>query len=91
MKGNKIEKDGTNYLQFDPMKCELGVGKVFLYLQNLFNGNPILGQATNAVINENSDIFFEEIKPNLVHAISKTFTNIANKITLAFKYEELFP
>lgn len=91
LKGNKIKRNENNYLQFEKMKCNLNVGKVSIYLDNLFNGNVLLGQATNAAINDNIHFFFEEMKPNISDAITKRFTDIANKITLTFKYEELFP
>jgi len=91
MKGRKVEREGNNYLNFDKIECNLEVGKIKIYLGNLFNGNELLGNATNAIINDNADTFFQEIKPNILKAISNLFTDIANKITLAFRYEELFP
>jgi len=91
MKGDKVERNGAEYLLFEPLKCNIGLEHATIYLHNLFNGNQLLGNATNAVLNDNSDIFFEEIKPGLEKAIEERFTEMANKITLAFKYDELFP
>lgn len=91
MKGDKIKKDGETHLLFEKMDCTLVIGKATIHLENLFNGNPILGKATNDVINDNVDIFFEEIKEPLLNSLRQLFTDIANKITLHFKYEELFP
>lgn len=91
MKGHKVKQNGEDYLKFDKMRLRLNIGKSSLHLGNLFNNDPLLGRATNDVINENSDLFLNEIKPNLENALAEKFTDIANKITLRFTYKELFP
>lgn len=91
LKGNKIKRDGEEYLEFEKMKLKIQVGGSSIRLENLFNGDPVLGKATSDVINDNSDLFMNEIKPNLQNALSDKFTTIANKITLRFTYKELFP
>ncbi|KAK4878345.1 hypothetical protein RN001_010851 [Aquatica leii] len=91
MKGNKIKRNNNDYLEFEQMKCNLVIGKVEIYLDKLFEGNPTLSKATNNVINDNANVLFEEIKPGVLKALTKRFTDIANKITLSFLYEELFP
>lgn len=91
MKGDKVQIKGENHYLFDKMKCNLVIGKASIQLENLFNGNPVLAKATNDVIAENTDILFDEIKPNILSALREKFTDIANKITLKFKSEELFP
>lgn len=73
------------------MQCSLEIGKATFELKNLFNGDPVLGKATNDVINENSELLLNEIKPKFVKGLAEKFTNIANKITLKFDYDELFP
>ncbi|KAF5285657.1 hypothetical protein FQR65_LT13087 [Abscondita terminalis] len=91
LKGNKIVKNGEEYLEFEKMKLKIEIGNSSIRLDNLFNGDPVLGKATSDVVNENSDLFMNEILPNLQQALSEKFTTIANKITLRFTYKELFP
>lgn len=91
MKGDKVERNGKKYLHMRKMKTKLDVGDVSIHLSNLFNGDPILGPATNRILNSNSKIFLEEIQPALESSISEVFTEIANRITLKFTYDELFP
>ncbi|KAK5645847.1 hypothetical protein RI129_004311 [Pyrocoelia pectoralis] len=91
LKGNKIMKEGEEFLEFEKMKLKIEVGTSNIRLENLFNGDPVLGKATSDVVNENSNLFISEILPNLQQALSEKFTNIANKITLRFTYKELFP
>lgn len=91
MKGRKIMRDGEEYLEFDKMKIKLNVGDGEIRLTNLFNGDPILGEATNRIINDNSKIFINEISPVLEKSLADLFTDISNRITLKFTYKELFP
>jgi len=91
MKGRKIMKNNEEYLKFDRIRLRLVIGKTKIHLDNLFNNDPILTQVSNEVINENSDVFINEIKPALEYSLGEKFTDIANKITLRFTYKELFP
>ncbi|XP_044266493.1 protein takeout-like [Tribolium madens] len=91
LKGNRIQKDGEEYLKFDKMRLRLNIGHSRITLGNLFRDDPIIGRATNDVINDNTDLFINEIKPVLENSLAEKFTDIANKITLKFTYKELFP
>ncbi|PZC87299.1 protein takeout-like [Helicoverpa zea] len=91
MRGHKEKIGEDEYLQFDPFKVKLRVGQSSIYLTNLFDGDPVLGPATNRVINENSQVFLQEISPVLEKSLADLFTEMANKITSKFTYKELFP
>lgn len=91
MKGSKIRTNDKEYLNFEKMKIRIHVGDAKLHLENLFNDDPILGKASNDLVSENSELFLNEIRPNLESSLAEKFTDIANKITLRFTYDELFP
>lgn len=91
MRGHKQKIGEDEHLQFDPFKVKLRVGQSSIYLTNLFDGDPVLGPATNRVINENSQVFLQEISPVLEKSLADLFTEMANKITSKFTYKELFP
>lgn len=91
MQGHKITNDGKEYLHFDKLNIKLTVGNTRFKLDNLFNGNPALGTLANDVINQNSDLFIEEIKPALEKSMSDIFTEAANNILNKFTFDELFP
>ncbi|XP_059049165.1 protein takeout-like [Achroia grisella] len=91
MRGHKEKRGEEEYLQFDPFRVKLRVGQSSIYLTNLFDGDPVLGPATNRVINENSQVFLQEISPVLERSLGELFTEMANKITSKFTYKQLFP
>lgn len=83
--------DGKNYLRLTDIKVKITIGVGTLRLENLFGGDPVLGEAINDAINSNFDAFIQEIQPALESAISNTFTKIGNVILEQFTYETLFP
>ena len=91
MKGHKVSKNGTEYLKFQKLKVKLELGDAKIQLQNLFNGDYILGNETNRILNENSNEFLKEFQPILEDAIADLFTSLANKVTTHFAYKDLFP
>lgn len=84
-------EDGQNYVKIVDFKTRIAVGSGHLKLNNLFGGDPALGEAVNLAINSNFDAFIKEIQPSLESAISDTFQQIANSILNQFTYETLFP
>ncbi|KAL6255407.1 hypothetical protein P5V15_013742 [Pogonomyrmex californicus] len=91
LNSHKIIKNNNTYVNFEKMKFDIKINKAVINLDNLFGGDPILGPASNEVLNANSNFLVDEIKPILEESLSDLFTNIANKITGTFTYDELFP
>ncbi|XP_014210395.2 protein takeout-like isoform X2 [Copidosoma floridanum] len=87
----KIHRNNDTYLSFNKMKLDITIKSAKVYLSNLFGGDPILGPASNEILNANSAIFLDELRPVLEQSLSDLFTNVANKITRSFTYNELFP
>ncbi|KAF3421510.1 hypothetical protein E2986_00937 [Frieseomelitta varia] len=86
------KEDGESYLKVAELKTKiLVVQDGALRLQNLFDGDPVLGDAVNSAINSNFNGFVTEIKPAVENAISKAFIDIANGILQQFPYKMLFP
>ncbi|GJQ84870.1 hypothetical protein Trydic_g490 [Trypoxylus dichotomus] len=91
LRGRVIKKGDVQYLEFEVMKIIKSTGKVHVHLKNLFNGDKELTDLANAVINENTELLFAEIKPALENSIALLFTTVANKIVSSFTYKEIFP
>ncbi|XP_074040452.1 circadian clock-controlled protein daywake-like [Leptinotarsa decemlineata] len=91
LKGHLKEIDGKAHLHFEKFKIQLSIQKSYLHLGELFAQQAHLGTATNEVINGNSDLFVNEIKPALESSLADIFTEAANSICKSFTYDELFP
>lgn len=84
-------EDGETYLKVSSLQTKIAVGNGKLRLENLFGGDPTLGDAVNGAINSNFDAFIQELTPALESAISNTFTQIADSILSQYTYDTLFP
>ncbi|KAJ8968463.1 hypothetical protein NQ317_003608 [Molorchus minor] len=92
MKAHLVKRDdGKTYFEFDKFNIYLYSGGDYFYLDNLFEQEPLLRDATNDVINQNSELFANEVRPAIQKALADIFTKIANIITKRFTYDELFP
>jgi len=77
--------------QIKKFTIKIKVGKGAIKLHNLFNGDQVLGEAINAVINQNFDVVSKDIIPLVEKALQRTLRRIATKITENFSYDEVFP
>lgn len=70
---------------------KISVGKGTLKFDNLFNGEPVLGDLINSSINNNFDSFLVEFLPYMEMALSDAFKNISDNIVQQFSLTQLFP
>lgn len=90
MRGRKVMINDEEHLKFDKIKLRLRIGNSKLALGNLSTTDPIIKEVTDSLITDNSDVFINEIKPTLEMSLADKLTEIANRITLSFTYQELF-
>jgi len=91
LRGNLKEVNGVNYMNFTNLDLKLRIGDYNLRLDNLFNGDAVLSQAANNVLNDNRKEFIEAARPFIEKQVSDVLLEIANKIVKKFAYDEVFP
>jgi len=87
----QFARTNTDQVQIKKFLIKIKVGRGSIKLFNLFNGEKTLGDAVNAVINENFDVVSQDVIPLVEKALQKTLKRIATKITQNFKYDQVFP
>lgn len=91
MRGYLEPKDGQNFVRFKRIQVRINIPEAKFNLDNLFNGDPVLSQLGNRVVNENSEIFLAELVPGLETSLADKFTGIVNEILKDATYEDMFP
>lgn len=91
IRGYTEKIDGKDYVRFHRIGIRLKVESGTFHLDNLFNGDPVLGQVGNQVINENSRIFLDEIIPGLEKNLGRIFTEIVNNLLKTATIDDMFP
>lgn len=64
--------------------------RVQMKFENLFNGNKVIGEAINQLIEENSLLMWKELSPSALKAIEKIFLNIINDSIGRYAYEDIY-
>uniref|UniRef100_A0A336M7R2 CSON013083 protein n=1 Tax=Culicoides sonorensis TaxID=179676 RepID=A0A336M7R2_CULSO len=85
-----IEKNGKNYIQTDKFKLTFDTTRLYLNLDNLFNGDKALGDNMNAFLNENWKVVLDELKPACIEAFAQIFASIINSIFSKLSYDDVF-
>ncbi|XP_028174787.1 circadian clock-controlled protein daywake-like [Ostrinia nubilalis] len=91
LRARTFERDGVEYIGFTRLDTDVSIKDYYIRLEGLFNGDPVLGEATNAAINENRGEFLRAVKPYLESTVSKLFLDIANKVAKDIPYDEVLP
>ncbi|KDR14111.1 circadian clock-controlled protein-like [Zootermopsis nevadensis] len=86
-----MKKADGSYLQFNNIDMKITIGGYHVRLDNLFNGDKFLGEATNAALNENPKELIAYLKPIVEKTVKDIIQKIANKITQHFTVQELLP
>ncbi|XP_051167809.1 protein takeout-like [Leptopilina boulardi] len=82
---------GLDHIEISDFRLKLSITKGTLHLDNLFGGDPVLGEVVNNAINNNFESFIRELQPLIEKALSDAFLEIANSIVRPFSFKQLFP
>lgn len=87
-----VERNGKSYIVISSNKFKLtfDTTRMYLSLENLFNGNKALGDNMNMFLNENWQVILQELKPavreTLAQILSSTISSIFDKLS----YDDIF-
>ncbi|XP_055595491.1 uncharacterized protein LOC129746070 [Uranotaenia lowii] len=78
-------------IQFRPIDVKLRFDKGRFQLQNLFGGDPALGEVGNQAINQDPHVLLDEVKPAFEQSLSKLFTDMANAASAGATEKDILP
>uniref|UniRef100_A0AAG5CUZ5 Hemolymph juvenile hormone binding protein n=1 Tax=Anopheles atroparvus TaxID=41427 RepID=A0AAG5CUZ5_ANOAO len=87
----KYGTDGKEYIRVKKLLVRIQIEKGRFDMKDLFRGDPVLSQAGNQFINENSRLFLDEITPGLERSLADTFKATANEIMQQATFDDIFP
>ncbi|KAL0101135.1 hypothetical protein PUN28_018766 [Cardiocondyla obscurior] len=85
------QKTGEVHYRFTDLHLDFDVKQANIHLDNLFNGNTVLANATNLFLNDNWNDVKVKIKPVLEKTISGTIKTISDKIYSKFSLDTILP
>jgi Zn-dependent metalloprotease len=90
MKYEEVKKKGKTHMKYVSGKAKIQPGSVFFRFENLFNGDKILGEQINTVINENWKVFYEDMEETFEEVVMQIVINMVNKFFAKVSIEEAF-
>lgn len=88
--GKTTTRNGKEYLYTDDLKLSFTIEKFIVRLDNLYNGDKVLGDSTNLFLNENWEEIFNELKLSIFDAFGLIVSNLINQVFRKIPYNELF-
>lgn len=86
-----VERNGKKYLQLNEKpKIDLKTNRLYIQLDNLFNGNKQLSDTMNNFMNENWRELYNELKSGILDALGAVIINLVNNVFIRIPYEQLF-
>ncbi|GLV39172.1 uncharacterized protein CBL_06223 [Carabus blaptoides fortunei] len=83
--------EGREIFKVENMKVEFALGSITVNLENLFNGNKILGTTVNNFLNKNALEVVGELSDNIGESLAEIFTDLMNNIFCKIPTDLWFP
>lgn len=64
-------KNGEEYMKFDKVQAQLKMSGFKITIKDLFKGDKVLNDVTNAIINQNIGNFITDIEPRIQSSIGE--------------------
>ncbi|XP_069681803.1 protein takeout-like [Periplaneta americana] len=87
----KVKINGIEYGTVPTAMVHLYPTRVYTHLDNLFNGDKLLGEEMNKFLDHHWREIFDELGPNMAAAFAEIFKALANGIGKQFPFDVLFP
>ncbi|KAL1140559.1 hypothetical protein AAG570_000489 [Ranatra chinensis] len=78
MKVSFPEVQGEEVMHVDHMKVDFRMASCRVHLDNLFNGNKVLGHTLNTFLNKNALEVVDELKENIGESLAAVFKKVMN-------------
>lgn len=91
IKGVQKEINGETHFIVNKMDIKITVKKGKIDLGDFLGGDKVLGEIINETINQNFEVFSQDLIPLIEKSLSRIFKRTANKILSRFTMAQLFP
>lgn len=83
-------RNNQDYLHVNKVLVNFNTTRVYMKMDNLFNGDKLLSDTTNAFVNENWRDVVHELKPALQASIGRINRDMMQPLFDKFPYKDLW-
>jgi len=80
MSGSKYNKNGAEYFKANNVDIQIRLVRITMKFENLFNDDETLNKVANELINQNTDMFIDDVKPAVEKSIAQKVKALINEI-----------
>lgn len=91
IKFNTLVENGVQMLKFQKFQIRMKIGDGSMHLDNLFGGDPVLGDFGNQFINTRTKVIIEHLVPEVERDLTGTFTKLLSTLFKSVTFAEMFP
>lgn len=84
------QKDGAEHLHVNKVLVNFNTTRMYLTMDNLFNGDKVLTESMNSFINQNWRVIIDELKPSLQNAIGGVDRDMMQPLFDKFSYKDMW-
>nr|CAD7460653.1 unnamed protein product [Timema tahoe] len=86
----EVKKNGLTYIALKNSHVDVNLGRANIHLENLFNGDKLLGDNMNKFLNENWREVVDDVAPPFTQALAEMMGNIFSGVFELVSVEEAF-
>nr|CAD7396621.1 unnamed protein product [Timema cristinae] len=86
----EVKKNGLTYIALKNSHVDINFGQANIHLENLFNGDKLLGDNMNTFLNENWRDVVDDVGPAFTQSLAELMGNIFSGVFGLVSVEEAF-
>lgn len=90
-KFHPVTENDKTYVRFQRFQMRIRAQDGKLQLDNLFGGDPVLGDFGNQFINTRTQLIIQHLEPELERELTGTFSKLLATLFRDVTFEEMFP
>lgn len=86
-----IKREKQEYMHPKKGNIDYTTSRLYTNLENLFNGDRLLGPQTNKFLNENWEELSKDVGPSVTGALAEVIYSLTKNVCQLVPYNEIFP
>ncbi|XP_025200179.1 protein takeout-like [Melanaphis sacchari] len=88
--GKPVTRRGDEYMEIESMELKFSTSRLYIQLENLFNGDQVLGNNMNMFMNQNWRDILKDLQPAFESALGMAFQSITRQFFHKIPYSKIF-
>ncbi|XP_015366046.1 PREDICTED: protein takeout-like [Diuraphis noxia] len=88
--GKPVTRRGEEYMELESLDLKFSTSRLYIQLDNLFNGDQLLGNNMNMFMNQNWREILKDLQPAFESALGMAFQSVAHQFFYKVPYGKIF-